>query len=634
MNWTTIEPKVNDLKQGILSIMEKIETLTNNNSAHLPKLNDSFFNVKDAVLNPSYDVVVCGEVKKGKSSLLNAIVGKQILPVANEIATSQVFRIAHSETESYSLVFTDGSKEPITLEQLGRYGSQVDAILQGEPIFKDRTLDYIQVNIPVAFLPKGVNLVDTPGLGALYKRHEYITQNYVKKASAVIFVMDPSAPLVDQEKVFINKVLEITPNILFVMTKIDMYIEEVYRNVIERNEEILALIYAEKDKEAPSIYPISSTALDKVKDIPEELEPIREANLQASRFPEVKQQILLAIYRTVGLYHSYIALQESKNAVQKAMKVIADLKNAATLKNKEEEARLTQDLNDKIKSMGNDWGDNSSQRNHVQNNISQICNSVRSFASQMVSTTGSIYKDYMKKIEELDSFSEAKSFAENMGSELANEMSRQWSNIMNNAREEVNSELAKLDSDLECSAYGQKGIYASSQSFKMSWKDYLPPIRNSFFITTFLSSILFALFGPLGAFVAGFLGALGGWKYFQDSIKSKLTTALNKSMQEIGVSLLHVQSGKRLSLVDEFANELNQSANDTIRQIYANRTGEIEKQRAQLIEHAKRTVKERQNDLKIWDGMIAEWNPLVEELSKAIELRSNIAADLGIRYNR
>ena len=95
MNWTTIEPKVNDLKQGILSIMEKIETLTNNNSAHLPKLNDSFFNVKDAVLNPSYDVVVCGEVKKGKSSLLNAIVGKQILPVANEIATSQVFRIAH-----------------------------------------------------------------------------------------------------------------------------------------------------------------------------------------------------------------------------------------------------------------------------------------------------------------------------------------------------------------------------------------------------------------------------------------------------------------------------------------------------------------------------------------------------------
>lgn len=634
MNWTTIEPKVNGLKQGVLSIMGKIESLTLADKDHLPKLNDSFFNVKKAIQDPTYDVVVCGEVKKGKSSLLNAIVGKQILPVANEIATSQVFRIAHSETESYSLVFTDGTKEAITYEQLGRYGSQVDAILQGEPIFKDRTLDYIQVNIPVAFLPKGVNLVDTPGLGALYKRHEYITQNYVKKASAVIFVMDPSAPLVDQEKVFISKVLEITPNILFVMTKIDMYNEEVYRNVIERNEEILALIYAEKGKKAPRIYPISSMALDRVKEIPKELEPIREANLQASKFPEVKHQLFLTIYRTVGLYHSYIALQESKNAVQKAMKVIADLKKAAAVKNKEEETRLTQELNNKIREMGNEWGDDSQQRVHVQNSVSQICNSVRSFASQMVSSTGSIYKSYATKIEELGGFSEAKSFAENMGSELANDISRQWMNIMDDAREDVNNELAKLDSDLECSAYGQAGVRVSSSSFKMTWKDYLPPVRNTFFITTLLGGILLSIFGPLGALVAGVLGAIGGWKLFQDDVRKKLMAALNKSMQEIGVSLLQVSPGSRLSLVDEFINELNQSTNEAIKQIYANRAGEIEKQKEQLINQAKRTVEERKNDLKKWDDMMAEWNPLVAELGKAIDTRTDLAADLGIKYNK
>ena len=48
MNWTTIEPKVNALKQGILSIMGKIESLTLADKDHLPKLNDSFFNVKKA----------------------------------------------------------------------------------------------------------------------------------------------------------------------------------------------------------------------------------------------------------------------------------------------------------------------------------------------------------------------------------------------------------------------------------------------------------------------------------------------------------------------------------------------------------------------------------------------------------
>ena len=110
--------------------------------------------------------------------------------------------------------------------------------------------------------------------------------------------------------------------------------------------------------------------------------------------------------------------------------------------------------------------------------------------------------------------------------------------------------------------------------------------------------------------------------------------ALNKSMQEIGVSLLQVSPGSRLSLVDEFINELNQSANEAIKQIYANRAGEIERQKEQLINQAKRTVEERKNDLKKWDDMMAEWNPLVAELGKAIDTRTDLAADLGIKYNK
>ena len=101
--------------------------------------------------------------------------------------------------------------------------------------------------------------------------------------------------------------------------------------------------------------------------------------------------------------------------------------------------------------------------------------------------------------------------------------------------------------------------------------------------------------------MAGVLGAIGGWKLFQDDVRKKLMAALNKSMQEIGVSLLQVSPGSRLSLVDEFINELNQSANEAIKQIYANRAGEIEKQKEQLINQAKRTVEERKNDLKKWD---------------------------------
>lgn len=49
----------------------------------------------DRLRNEEFEVVVCGEVKKGKSSFINAIIGEDILPVDTKVATSQAFRIVN-----------------------------------------------------------------------------------------------------------------------------------------------------------------------------------------------------------------------------------------------------------------------------------------------------------------------------------------------------------------------------------------------------------------------------------------------------------------------------------------------------------------------------------------------------------
>lgn len=196
-----LESKTTNLRTLLLKIANKIkhESLSENSS----KVDTTFTVAADLLSNPTYDIVVCGEVKKGKSSFLNAVIGQDILPTAVREATSQVFRISNSKEESFALVFTDGTSAPITKEELSRYGSQVDADLLGEPIFKNKFLEYIQVNLPIEFLPEGVSLVDIPGLGALYESHERITNQYVKNAAAVIFVLDPSGTLVKPEQTFL-----------------------------------------------------------------------------------------------------------------------------------------------------------------------------------------------------------------------------------------------------------------------------------------------------------------------------------------------------------------------------------------------------------------------------------------------
>ena len=313
--WKEISPKVDKLQEGLINEMTSLNNLSSKND-DLPNVTPAFSASQKMLENPSYNVVVCGEVKKGKSSLLNAIIGQSILPVNNEITTSQVFRVTNSTKESFYLVFTDGTKKAISRTDLSRYGSQIDAVLQNEDIFQKHTLSYIQVNVPVTFLPDYVSIVDTPGLGSLYKSHEWITQNYVRNASSVIFIMDPERPLVEKEKEFILKVLDITPHILFVMTKIDLFNEEVWTVVLKRNEELLSQIYAEKKMTPPNIYPVSSKFLMDVST--GKIELLRDVKLRKSRFNELKEQLLLLCYKTIGLSQTSIALHEIRNHFSKA----------------------------------------------------------------------------------------------------------------------------------------------------------------------------------------------------------------------------------------------------------------------------------------------------------------------------
>src|SRR5271167_4506995 len=81
----------------------------------------------------TYQVLVVGEAKRGKSTFVNALIGRDILPTDVDIATSQVFRVCPAESEAYRLRFEDDSQQEISVADLPRYGSQVVQDADGVP---------------------------------------------------------------------------------------------------------------------------------------------------------------------------------------------------------------------------------------------------------------------------------------------------------------------------------------------------------------------------------------------------------------------------------------------------------------------------------------------------------------------
>lgn len=165
-----------------------------------------------------FRLVVMGEIKKGKSSFINAMLGEEnLVPVSSNVATSTIFKIRYGKERAYRVYFLPETKqEPksISIEELNRYGTE-----DGNPGNMEK-VDFIEVACPAPLLKSGIVIIDTPGLGGLFKGHKLITYQYVPRADAVFFVTDSvESPIGALELEYLQDIRKITPHLYFVQTK-------------------------------------------------------------------------------------------------------------------------------------------------------------------------------------------------------------------------------------------------------------------------------------------------------------------------------------------------------------------------------------------------------------------------------
>lgn len=165
-----------------------------------------------------FRLVVVGEIKKGKSSFINALLGtKNLVPVHSDVSTSTIFKIHYGPEQKYTVYFERNSgKEKLEIHsaQLADYGTE-----DGNPE-NEKQVDYIRVESPAPLLRNGLILVDTPGVGGLFKKHREITFRHVPNADAVFFVTDSiEAPIGADEVRFLKELRQVTDLITFVQTK-------------------------------------------------------------------------------------------------------------------------------------------------------------------------------------------------------------------------------------------------------------------------------------------------------------------------------------------------------------------------------------------------------------------------------
>lgn len=159
-------------------------------------------------------IAVVGEFKRGKSTLVNALLGEAVLPIGVLPLTAIATELTFGEPAA-GVEFLDGHEESIRRDEIATYVTE-----EGNPN-NVRGVARVKVRGPWSLLEPGVVLVDTPGLASLYQHNTEAGRAALLDADGAIVVLSADAPLSEQEHDLLEILRDRRARTFFVINKAD-----------------------------------------------------------------------------------------------------------------------------------------------------------------------------------------------------------------------------------------------------------------------------------------------------------------------------------------------------------------------------------------------------------------------------
>jgi len=167
-----------------------------------------------------FHVACVGQFKRGKSTLLNAIVGAPVLPIGVAPVTSAITVLRYGERPTARVSFEDGRCEEVAVDDLGAYVSE------SKNPENRKGVAAVEVFLPSPLLARGLCLVDTPGLGSPLGGNTAVTRAFVPHVDAALVVLGADPPLSGDELDLVAEVATEVRHLVFVLNKSDRFSED------------------------------------------------------------------------------------------------------------------------------------------------------------------------------------------------------------------------------------------------------------------------------------------------------------------------------------------------------------------------------------------------------------------------
>lgn len=173
------------------------------------------------------DVAILGQFKAGKSSFINSLIGQPVLPVGVIPVTTVITRLKFGNKPRAVVQRFDGAATEVDLPVVDEF------ISEAKNPANEKNVEVVDIELPSLEPYAGLRLVDTPGLGSIFKYNTDISEEWLPRVGAAIVAISSDRPLSENDLALIRQLMEFTPRVVLLLTKVDLLSKEQQKEVVQ-----------------------------------------------------------------------------------------------------------------------------------------------------------------------------------------------------------------------------------------------------------------------------------------------------------------------------------------------------------------------------------------------------------------
>jgi len=209
--------------RGLAQLLNEAATCIDSPSASQAKILERLNSLRGRLATERFQLAVLGQFKRGKSTVLNALLGQSALPIGVVPVTAIATFLESGPALRIRVTYISGKMEEFAPKGTEALREKLTAFVTEEANPRNvLNIARVDVFLPAGLLERSVVLIDTPGVGSTHRHQTAAADAVLPECDAALLVVSADPPITEVEIKYLARIRETVARLIIVLNKIDI----------------------------------------------------------------------------------------------------------------------------------------------------------------------------------------------------------------------------------------------------------------------------------------------------------------------------------------------------------------------------------------------------------------------------